>query len=105
MLSLRQSPHNAFKGYQSNCVGRKRSQETGYETSPKAPWTIPSPDLLRSILPSRKPPLPIIQLTTQWISHDPLFDDIGRVGCQPEHLGGKSTGPEIDCRGREICVI
>jgi hypothetical protein len=105
MKELGQGTHYTLERNQSHCIRRERSKEAWHEAPP-----VPSPPTFTpysscGVLPAAELSLTVIQRTAHRVGHKTLLDDIGRVGSEPEALGGDSTSPEIDRRGRQCGVL
>src|SRR5262249_28217138 len=93
---LWQGSHRTLKSHQGHGIGREGSEETRHKASPVAP---PAPLAIHGdggVLPAREASLAVGDGTAHGIGHEPLLDDVGRVGHDPEALGGQAAGPEVD---------
>jgi hypothetical protein len=104
-MQLGQGTHYPLECNQSHCIRRERPQEAWHKAPP-----VPSPPTLtpysnRSILPSAELSLAVIQRTAHRVGHKTLFDDVGRVRCEPEALSRDTAGPEIDGGRRQRGVV
>ena len=105
MKMLGQGTHHTLECNQSHRIRRERPKEAWHEAPP-----VPSPPTLtpygnRSVLPTAELSLTVIQCSTHGVSHETLLNDVGRIGSEPEALGGDTAGPEIDRRGGQCSVL